>query len=172
MAAINTTLSRLGTPSNLPSGSTYDLLLVSLPTGYPVGPVLFELDKTPRKITGVQKVAQMFMKVLFTSKGSDVINYDLGTNFPNLTVGANQTTDDTAFLADVAAAVQDAAAQTKNFLSSNVGDTASQLDSATIQGMTTNGGALTMYIQLITMAGTKTSIAIPFPQLDLALANV
>lgn len=167
-----TQLSRLGTATNLPNGSTYDLLLVATPQGYPVGPVVFYMGNEPKKITGIQKVAQMFLKTLLTTKGSDVINYNLGTNFPNLTVGANQTADDQTFLADVATTINDAAAQTKNFFSSNLGDIASQLDNATIQGMTTQGGALTMYVQLTTVAGTTAAIAIPFPQLDLALAGV
>lgn len=169
--AIQRTTKRLGVPENLPNGSTYEILLVKVSEGYPVGEVSFEFEDTPRKITGIQKVAQLFTKVLFTQKGSDVLNFNLGTNFPELCIGANRTSNDAIFLSDVASAVKDAEAQTKNILASTLGDTDSQLQKVIIQSLEVVTESLTMYIQIVTVAGETAAVAIPFPELDLRLAN-
>jgi hypothetical protein len=167
----NRTTSRIGVPENLPNGSTHDLLLVKMSNGYPTGQVTFEFEDTPRKITGIQKVAQLFMKVLFTQKGSDVLSFNLGTNFPELCIGANRTSSDSQFLADVTTCLKDAEAQTRNILYSLGGDTDSQLERINIQGMQVERESLVMYVQLVTRAGETASVAIPFPELDLKLAN-
>lgn len=169
--AIKNQSSRLGTAENLPSGSTYDLLLVSTSDSYPVGQVSFKLENTPRKITGIQKVAQLFMKVLFTQKGSDVLNYNLGTNFPELAIGANRTSEDALFLSSIASEIKDAESQVRNITASNLGDLASQLAKISILGMSTDRDSLSMYVQITTVAGESASIAVPFPQLDMQLAN-
>jgi len=164
------TVGRVGTSENLPNGSTYDLLLVSVSEGYPVGEVSFKFEDTPRKITGVQKVAQLFMKVLFTQKGTDVLRPTLGTIFPELTIGANRTSDDATFLSQVTTAVRDAEAQTRAILFSSNKDLDSQLDSVSIQGLNIETESLSLYVQLKTLAGETASVAIPFPELDLKLS--
>jgi phage baseplate assembly protein W len=164
------TVSRLGTVENLPGGSTHDLLLISIPEGFPEGQILFKLETTPRKITGIQKVAQVFMKILFTQKGSDVINYRLGTDFPELAIGANRTSEDSLFISQVVEAVKDAEAQTRDVLTSNKQDLASQLRDVSIIGMNTDTESLSMYIRLTTKAGETASVSIPFPQLDMKLS--
>ena len=167
--AVQRTIDRLGVSENLPNGSTYDILLVSVTGGYPVGEVKFQFETTPRKITGIQKVAQLFMKVLFTQKGTDVLNFNLGTQFPQLCIGANRTSNDAQFLSDVAQAIKDAEAQTRNILASLLGDTDSQLDKVVIQSLEVDGESLTMYVQVVTVAGETASVAIPFPQLEMKL---
>jgi len=169
--AINQTVGRVGTIENLPNGSTHDLLLVTVTEGYPVGQVQFMFEETPRKITGIQKVAQIFMKVLFTQKGSDVINFNLGTMFPDLTIGANRTSNDENFLTDVTTAVRDAENQTKSITASLLGDTDSQLEKIDVLGLDIQTESLSLYLKLTTVAGETASIAIPFPELDLKLAN-
>lgn len=169
--AISQPSSRIGVPDNLASGGTYDLLLVSVTDGYPVGQVAFALGDTPRKITGIQKVAQIFMKVLFTQKGSDVLNLNLGTDFPDLCISANRTSNDADFLSDVTITIKDAEAQTRNILSSLDGDLDSQLDRAVILSLEVQTESLMMYVQIVTMAGEAAAIAVPFPELDLQLAN-
>lgn len=169
--AINGASSRIGVSENLPNGSTYDLLLVKTAEGYPQGQISFEFDDTPRKITGIQKVAQIFIKVLFTQKGSDVLNFTLGTEFPDLCIGANRTSNNTEFLAQVTLALKDAESQTRNITSSLKGDLDSQLDKIVIQGMNVDTENLSMYVQIITKAGETASIAVPFPELSLKLAN-
>jgi len=166
------TVTRIGISENLPTGSSYDLLLISTPEGFPASKLDFVLEDTPRKITGLQKVAQFFLKVLFTQKGSDVIRTNLGTAFPNLCIGANRTRDDSLFLAAVADAIKDAEGQTQNLLSGANLDLASQLDSITIQGLNTdNIEYLEIYLTMLTQAGESASIAVPFPALDLKLSN-
>lgn len=168
---ISRTTSRIGVAENLPNGSTHDLLLVKVKDAYPEGEVTFEFEETPRKITGIQKVAQVFMKILFTQKGSDVLAPNLGTIFPELCIGANRTSNDSAFLSDVSLAIKDAEAQTKSTLSSLSGDTDSQLDKIEIQNLIVDGDSLSIYVQMFTMAGETASVAIPFPELDLKIAN-
>ena len=163
---------RIGIDVNLPTGSSYDILLVSTPEGYPSGKLEFVFENTPRKITGIQKVAQFFLKILFTQKGSDVIHVNQGTIFPKLCIGANRTRDDSVFLSAVSSAVKDAEGQTRNLLAGDKYDLASQLDKVIVQGLNTNSVEnLEMYLQLVTMAGETASVAIPFPQLDMKLAN-
>lgn len=169
--AITQQVSRLGTVENLPDGSTYDMLLVSVSDAFPVGLVTFKWEDTPRKITGVQKVAQFFMRVLFTQKGSDVINYTFGTNFPELAIGANRQTDDAQFMGAIATCIKDAEGQTRNLLAGRTKDLASQLDKIIIKGLNAEGETLSIYVQIITRAGETASVAIPFPQLDMKIAN-
>lgn len=172
MALVNKTqVTRIGTTENLPNSSTYDILLVKADEGYPVGQIQFAFPDTPRKITGIQKVAQVFMKILFTQKGSDVIRFNQGTIFPELCIGANRTVNDPTFKAKVVTAVKDAEGQAKAALSSLFKDTDSQLDKIIINSIVVDKESLTMYLQLVTRAGTVASIAIPFPELDMKLAN-
>lgn len=163
--------SRLNTVSNLAVNETHDVLLVSTPN-FPVGAVQFIYENTPRKITGVQKVAQMFMKILFTQKGSDPVYRNTGTNFPNLTIGANKVLSDPEFRAQILECVKDATSQVKYILNSNsVTDYNSQLDRIIFKGMETNNETLNLYLQLITKAGETAVVAVPFPQLDKTLAT-
>lgn len=158
---------RVGIPENLPAGATYDVLLVSTPEGFPKSVISFEIGATPRKITGIQKVAQTFMKILFTTKGTDVIRPSSGTQFSNLTVGANKAVADAVFRAGITNAVKDAEAQTKYALNDSTSDAASQLDRIEIRGFVTSEDSLSLYLRLITKAGQFASIAVPFPELDL-----
>lgn len=165
-------VTRIGIDVNLPTGSTYDLLLISTPEGYPTGKLDFVFENTPRKITGIQKVAQFFLKILFTQKGTDVIHVNQGTNFPNLCIGANRTRDDSLFLSAVSDAIKDAEGQTRNLLAGANLDLSSQLDRIIINGLnTSNVEYLEIYLQMVTKAGETASIAVPFPELDIKLAN-
>lgn len=165
-------LSRLGIEVNLPQGATYDLLLVTTPAGYPKGQVFFQFEQTPRKITGIQKVSQTFIRMLFTQKGSDLLYPTQGTNFPELAIGANRTQSDAEFRASITTAIRDAEAQTKYVLNSIKADAASQLSKATIQGFFTSTDSLSLFVKLTTKAGETAAVAIPFPELDLKLASI
>lgn len=169
--AITTRTSRLGTAENLPNSSTYDVLLVSTDSGYPTGQISFGFEVAPRKITGIQKVAQLFIKILLTQKGSDVIQWNIGTNFPELAIGANRQTKNESFMADIITCVKDAEGQVKALTASRNKDLESQLNKIVLQSIDVSGESLTMYLQLITRAGTTASIAIPFPELDMKIAN-
>lgn len=160
---------RLGTNSNLPTGATYDLLLIGFPEGFPTGIITFEIGMDPKKITGIQKVAQIFLKILFTSAGSNVLYPDQGTNFQVLTVNANVVANDTVFTAELVNEINSAIKQTQGILNGASTDLASQLQSIDIIGLDVSQEAVVMYLRLITMAGAFAQVAIPFPELDLAL---
>lgn len=168
MAEIFTT-SRLGISVNLPTKANYDLLLVTTSEGYPEGNLQFRFEQIPRKITGIQKVAQLFLKTLLTPKGSDVIYPEKGTNFPELTIGANRQSEDDEFISDVLTTLQDAENQVK--YSSVDSDEASSLASVSLLGFEYLKETLSLYIRIITEAGETASIAIPFPELDLKLST-
>lgn len=157
--------SRVGISVNLPSGANYDILLVSTPE-FPVGALSFKFEDTPRKITGIQKVAQVFLKILFTTKGSDVIYTNLGTSFPSLVIGANIQSSHEELVSDISTAIQDAENQTRYYL--NSGDDSSMLDSVTLGGFEDGltPDSLSIYLTLTTVAGETASIAVPFPELS------
>lgn len=169
MAITSLTPSRLGTSSNLPVGGTYDLLLIKFPDGYPEGRLLFNIDVTPRSITGIQKVAQLFFKILFTTVGSNVLNLTQGTRFSELTVNSNMLSTDVVFMAELRAQIASAESQVKSIMNTGF-DTSSQLKSITIQGLDVNKDSATMMLRLVTMAGDLAQVAVPFPQTDIKLS--
>jgi phage baseplate assembly protein W len=164
-------VSRLGVEVNLPSGSTYDLLLVSTPEGYPEGKVYFKFEQTPRKITGVQKVAQTFMRILFSSKGSDVLRPDSGTAFPELVISSNRQMDDRILYSEISEAVRDAEQQTRYILNSSTEDFSSQLEKIIIQGFDSSLDSVTLFLRMVTRDGEEATVAIPFPELNLPLTT-
>lgn len=171
MAINNLSLSRIRTATNLENGGTYDILVVSTPSGFPNGKVEFKFENTPRKITGLQKVAQTFFRILFTTKGSDVLHMNFGTKFPDLVIGANIQLDNQELMAAIVSCVQDAEAQTMGVLNSSSADSASQLQSIRILGYNQAVDAVALYLKMTTLAGEEATVAVPFPELDLPIAN-
>lgn len=173
MAGLNFNFNqRIGTTSNLPSGATYDLLLISFPGGFPQSQLTFEIADTPRKVTGLQKVAQMFLKILFTRKGSNVIFPQQGTYFSDYTVNANRTEpSDTTLISDLTEQVTDAQSQCQSILNTTDSDIASQLKSVQLLGVDVTKEGIVMYLRVLTNAGASASISVPFPQLDLPLTD-
>jgi hypothetical protein len=160
---------RLRTPNNLSQGGTYDLLLLSFPDGYPQSRIEFDIDYTPRKITGIQKVAQTFLKLLYTSKGSNVLFPNQGTDFQILTVGANIQTTDSIFMSELSACIRSAESQTKSTLNTLGSDSSSMLETVSLLGIDMEKDSVVMYLRMITKAGAKAQVAVPFPELDLKL---
>lgn len=173
MAGLNFNFnSRIGTTANLAQGGTYDLLMISFPDGFPQSQLIFEVADTPRKITGLQKVAQFFLKILFTRKGSNVIFPAQGTYFSDYTVNANRIDpSDTTFIADLTEQITDAQAQCKYILNTASSDSASQLKSIELLGIDVTKESVVIYMRVLTNAGAMASIAVPFPQLDMALSD-
>lgn len=163
--------SRIGTTSNLPSGGTYDLLMISFPGGFPESQLVFKIDDEPRKVTGVQKVAQLFLKLLFTSKGSNVFYPNQGTYFQSYVVHANRIEADPALYSDIQDQIRDATSQTQAILNTVGSDTASQLASIDILGLDVRSESIGLYLQMTTNAGVTASIAVPFPQLNQKLSD-
>lgn len=163
-----TTSTRIGTLTNLQPGGQYDLLLIKFVGTYPVGQIGFGFYETPMKISGLQKVSQMFIKILLTTKGSDPIYPQMGTFFSELTIGANQTLDDTLYLSTLNESIQSAAAQTKSLMNAQNTDLSSCLDSVTLAGIDKVEDSIVMYIVINTSDGVSASIAMPFPEFGLS----
>ena len=163
---------RIGTTSNLPTGGTYDLLFISFPGGFPQSQLVFEIADTPRKVTGLQKVAQMFLKILFTRKGSNVVIPSQGTYFSDYVVNANRVeATDTALISDLTEQINDAQAQVQYILNTVDSDVASQLKTVQLLGIDVSTESIVIYLRILTNAGAMASIAVPFPQLDLPLTD-
>lgn len=158
---------RVGTANNLQVGGSYDLLLVKFVGNYPEGQVTFGLYDTPMKITGLQKVAQIFVKILMTTKGSDPFYPQRGTQFPSLTVGANLLIDDTIFISNLKDAITDGSNQTKECINAYNQDTSSCLDSIKILGIDKVAEGTLVYLLIRTLAGEEASVALPFPEFGL-----
>lgn len=163
--------SRIGIAVNLPTGATYDLLLVDHPDGYPESKIDFKLNDTPRKITGIQKVAQIFLKILLTRKGSDVIHDNLGTYFTDYTINANRTGPDRELYIALTHEIRDAEAQTKSTLNTAGSDTASMLQDIGILGIDVSQESAVIYLKISTQAGMSAQVAVPFPELDMKLSG-
>lgn len=158
---------RVGTPTNLPPGGAWDLLLVKTEGEYPEGKLTFGFHDTPMKITGLQKVAQIFLKVLLTSKGSDVFKPGRGTTFPSLAVNANRLSTEEVFASELRAAVRDAVVQCRSLMSTKAPDLASTLADVQVLGMDALEEGMVVYMELRTGAGELASVAVPFPEFGL-----
>jgi phage baseplate assembly protein W len=159
--------SRVGTTSNLSTNGTYDILLLSYPDGFPEGKLGFSFTDTPRKVTGLEKVVQTFLKVLMTTQGSDPVYPNRGTQFSNLTIHANLLTSDTLLYQELIAAVSAATAQVKAILNTVSSDPGSQLSTVDVLGLDVGDDSVVMYLRVLTVNGVNASIAVPFPSLDL-----
>jgi hypothetical protein len=158
---------RIGTANNLQPGGSYDLLFVKFVGTFPEGQVTFGLYDTPMKITGLQKVAQVFMKTLLTSKGSDPFYPSKGTAFPLLTIGANQSVNDATYVQTIKDAISDAESQVKAGLNFQNPDLSSCLEKITLLGLDKIADSLTLYVSMTTSNGVTASIAVPFPEFGL-----
>lgn len=161
--------SRLGTTSNLEIDGTYDVLIFEFPKGYPNGAINLSFGNSPRRTTGVQKVAQALAYCLFTTKGSDPIKPNFGTEFTTVALSSNITKDANIMTRQIMSSVSDAERQTKILLNTNGRDLASQLESASLITVDVQADGTTVHIRIITKAGEKAAVAIPFPQTNLEL---
>lgn len=158
-----TTNNRLNTEYNLASGETYDLLSFDFPDGYPNSKLEFVFGSVPRKITGVQKVAQIFLKCLLTTKGSDLLDTTAGTQFPNYMKYSNITSSDTSEIYTVLySSIQDAVSQAKFILNSANVSRESQLSSVDIVNIIVKEEGYDIALRLLTKAGTTALVSVPF----------
>lgn len=167
-----TTAARIGISTNLPEGGTHDLLLIKFVDSFPEGRISFDIDNTPRKITGIQKVAQLFLKILLTSKGSNLLRPAEGTQFAEYTIHANRTGVDSELYAIITSEIKSAENQVKYILNNPSNkDLASQLYEIKVLGINIQDESVTMFIKITTMAGESAQVAYPFPLLDLPLSD-
>lgn len=167
---------RLGTVNNLtpatsstPAG-TYDLNMLAFPGGlWPTGQIEFTFGDEPNKITGLQKVVQIFLKCFLTPLGSDVLNPSYGTQLAlDLTNSCPNFDNSTQAMQVVQTAVDDAESQVVSLTKNN--PPASALSSVALVGTVASAGGLEVTIYLETAAGVGAQISIPQPQLNLKLA--
>lgn len=157
--------SRLGTVDNLSSGGKYDLLLTTFSEGFPVGEVTFTIEDNPKKITGLQKAVQVFTKILLTTKGTDLVNPDLGTVFNSMIFNPNMVSDNDDLLSqELARAIEDAEAQAKVILNGPKDPPDSGLASVKVLSINVVVDSIVIYMVITTLAGENAAISIPFPQ--------
>ena len=166
----NILVPRLGTDSNLDINGTYDILLVQTPT-FPVGTVTFGYSTpSPTAITGIQKCAQFFLKLLFTTKGSDLVNQEYGTILPSLLIGANANLTSPELVSSITGAVQDAVTQCTAILNTTDNDISSSISVVNVLSIDqVSVDGFTIMLQLTTLAGDSGIISLPYPLLDYPL---
>lgn len=168
---------RLGTVNNLTPASssspagTYDLDIIEFPGGlWPSGQLTFAFGTEPNKITGLQKVVQIFLKCFLSPLGSDILNPSYGTQLAlDLTNSCPNFDNSTQALQVVQTAVMDAEGQVISLTSASPPE--SQLTSVALVGVVASQGGLKITLYLETGAGVGAQIAIPQPQLNLSLAR-
>ncbi len=158
---------RLGTTSNLEFDGTYDILIFEFPKGYPNGAINLSFSNNPRRTTGVQKVAQAFAYCLFTTRGSDPIRPNFGTEFTTVALSSNISKDPTIIVREVSTSIKEAEKQVKILVNGANRDIASQLESARLITVDAKEDGITVHIRIITRAGEKAAVAVPFPQTNL-----
>lgn len=159
---------RIGTSTNLQEGGSYDLLFVKFVGTFPEGQITFGLYDTPMKVTGLQKVAQVFLKILLTSKGSDPFYPQRGTLLAENVINANRKDTEDVFMAEVREYVQDAEQQTKACLNASNADTSSCLESIDVLSVDAAEDRLVLSVYMTTQDGAGAAVAIPFPEFGLS----
>lgn len=161
-------MARIGNTVNLEANSRYDLLIYDFPEGYPSGMVALGFGKNPKRISGIEKVSQVFLKTLMTFSGSDVVHTGVGTQFPSFSGTRNlQSTDLSGIEGEITDAITRAEAQAKSILNVPTEGLTSQLDKVRVVNVTQFEDSVNINVQLITKAGETAPIALPFTSLGL-----
>lgn len=161
-------MARIGNKNNLSAGDKYDVLFFDFQEGYPVGDINLGFGKNPKRISGVQKVSQVFTKCLLTTRGSDILHDNYGSEFTKYSVGGNSAPSDTHKVKyEIDTAVQSAAAQARGILNIPGASLEAQLERATVISVGSSREGSDIRIQLMTRSGQNAPIAIPFTSLGL-----
>jgi hypothetical protein len=170
-APVNT---RLIKDYNLPTDGSYDIFFMDLVEGYPDGKVVFSLATTAegsslegvsRRVTGVQKTAQLFLKILFTRAGSDPLYPNRGTYISDLIRTGNMHSEgemDGFVRQEVSSASEQVIALTSS--APNAGE---RLASAELTTMDIGVNMVSIGIRVITEDGEFASVYAPFPRFDM-----
>lgn len=165
-------MARVGNSENLKQQDRYDLLLLSFPDGFPNSKLEFTLGDNPRKITGLQKVVQVFIKCLMTGTSSDPIYPKQGTDFSNFVWYSNITQNTVSARAAIVSAVKQASDQAKAILNSYLYSAESQLESVEVLDAVQGSETTIIKVRILTKAGTDAPIALPFNSNGLVLNEV
>ena len=161
-------MTRVGNTVNLENNSRYDILIYDFPEGYPTGMIALGFGKTPKRISGIEKCSQVFIKTLMTFLGSDVVSSGRGTQFPSFTGTRNlQSTNLSEIDYDIRDAIKSAETQAKSILNVSSEGLTSQLDTINILKIDQIDDTTTITVQLLTKAGESAPIALPFTSLGL-----
>lgn len=156
-------MSRLRNDVNLRKNDRYDLLLFDFPDGFPNSKLKFALGNTPRRITGVEKVVQVFMKCLTTRRGTDVINTTYGTDFQDFMQYSNVGTYSVSEVKSaIEVNVQAAVDQAKYILNSNRYSLESQMDNVEVLDARQGDEFTIIQLRVTTKAGKSAPISVPF----------
>lgn len=159
---------------NLAEGGLYDILFMDFVEGYPESKIVFSLASTAegvslegvsRKVTGIQKLTQQFLKLLLTKVGTDPLRPELGTDFPDIISHGNlHSNGETEGMVEWAIS---SATEQLSALTSDRGSVYEQLQSAELTGLTVGVNAISINIRITSVAGEEASIFTPFPRLDM-----
>lgn len=159
---------------SLETDGTYDLFTMDLVEGYPNGKVVFSLASTTegsslegisRRVTGVQKVAQLFLKILFTRQGSDPLYPDRGTYISDLIrYGNMHSQGETEGF--VRQEVSSAEEQVKA-LTYSAGTAGERLYSAEVTRVDMGLNMVSIGVRVVTEDGEYASVLAPFPRFDM-----
>lgn len=161
---------------NLPDGGSYDLLILAFPEGYPNSKIGFSLaslasgsttEGVSRRVNGVQKVAQQFISILCTRKGTDALNPNNGTTFPDI-IRMGNIQSKGSMEALVRQDIIDAENQIKAFTSFKR-DPGERLASVELTRLDVGLNSISLGLRLITDDGEYASVYVPFPRYDLEL---
>ena len=159
---------------NLAEGGLYDVLYLDLVDGFPDSKLVFSLVSTPesiategvsRRITGLQKLVQQFLRVLFTSRGSDVLRPNVGTSMPDIARYSNighRFELENMIRSEIASASIQVADITASLSSPY-----EILQEASLIDIDIGQVSISVGITVLSLAGDKASIFAPFPRFEL-----
>lgn len=154
---------RISNSVNLKNNDTYDILLFGFPEGYPTSKLTFEFGETPRRISGLEKVVQTFVKCLLTPKGSDPIYPSFGTYFQDFFMYSNVGTYDPAEAKSaIAGCIDEAQEQAKYILNSSKYSKEAQLDTVELISVTQGSEDTYIRMRILSKAGQYAPIQLPF----------
>lgn len=163
---------RVGNTENLKEQDRYDLLLFDFPDGFPNSKLEYTFGKSPRKISGLQKVVQIFVKCLMTGPGSDPIYPSQGTRFSDFVMYSNITQESAAARAAITAAIKAASDQAKAILNSYLYSAESQLSDVEVIDAIQGSEMTVVKVRILTKAGVSAPIALPFNSNGLIINEV
>jgi len=161
---------------NLAEGGLYDILYLDLVDGFPNSKIVFSLASTAesissegvsRRITGLQKLVQQFLKLLFSSKGTDALRPNVGTSMSDIMRYSN--IGDRLGLSDMVRSEVASAASQMIDASSSLSSPYEILQEASLVDLEIGQVSISIGMSIVSEAGDRASIFTPFPRFDLPI---
>lgn len=173
-----TSLTRLLVNVNLTEGGLHDLLFLGFPDGFANSRIDFTITdladeenvdsyRFSRKVFGLQKLAQMYLKMLFTTKGSDPVRPDVGTTVFAAVSRVNIPSPE-VLESLLRADVRDAEAQVRA-MTQGSGNSDETLSSVTISRLDVADTTINIVLYLESESGVGIALHAPVPLLDMPL---